>query len=46
MDADDEEPGSAGPPHPSVFYGLWPRFLADEDAGGPHDAKQAPSMAE
>ena len=46
MDADEEDPGFAGFPHPSVFYGLWPRFSVHEDAGEPHDAEQAPSMAD
>ena len=32
MDA-DEDPGGAWSIHPAVaFYGLWPRFPADEDA--------------
>lgn len=30
MDADDEDPDSAAPVLRSVFYGLWPRFTADE----------------
>lgn len=34
MDADDEDPVSAGPAHPSVFYGFWPRFAVDADADG------------
>lgn len=39
MDADDD-PGGAWPIHPAVaFYGLWPRFAADEDAeDAPHPA--------
>ncbi len=38
MDADDEDPDSAGPAHP-VFYGFWPRFTVDEDGDEATDAE-------
>ncbi|HVH13051.1 MAG TPA: hypothetical protein VM759_08370 [Longimicrobium sp.] len=31
--ADDPDPG--GPVHPSVFYGLWPRFTVEDDGDEP-----------
>jgi hypothetical protein len=43
-DADDPDPG--GSVHPSVFYGLWPRFPVDEDAGDPADAVPAVEIAD
>jgi hypothetical protein len=46
MDADDEDPDSAGPVHPSVFYGVWPRFTADDDAGELEHAEPARSTAD
>ncbi|HLM68106.1 MAG TPA: hypothetical protein VK358_11290 [Longimicrobium sp.] len=46
MDSDDEDPDSAGPVHPSVFYGLWPRFTADDRAAEPGDAEPARSTAD
>jgi hypothetical protein len=37
MEAEESDPGGAG--HPTVFYGLWPRFSAkDQDADGAEDA--------
>jgi hypothetical protein len=34
MDAvDDPDPDPGEPIERSFFYGLWPRFTADEDAG-------------
>ncbi len=44
MDGDDEDPDSAGPVHPSVFYGFWPRFAVDEDAGGIEDEEPGPGI--
>jgi hypothetical protein len=38
--ADDPDPGGAV--HPTVFYGLWPRFQAEEDAGEVHATEPAP----
>jgi hypothetical protein len=38
MDA-DEDPG--GPIHPTMFYGLWPRFPAEEDSDDPAEAEPA-----
>jgi hypothetical protein len=43
-DVDDPDPG--GPVHPSVFYGLWPRFSVGEDVGDPEDAVQAVEIAD
>jgi hypothetical protein len=45
MDGDDEDPDSAGPAHP-VFYGFWPRFTVDEDAGEVEHAEPGPSTAD
>jgi hypothetical protein len=46
MDGDDEDPDSAGPVHPSVFYGLWPRFVADHEAADSEDAEPASGRAD
>ncbi|HYW13490.1 MAG TPA: hypothetical protein VE871_16130 [Longimicrobium sp.] len=45
MDADDEDPDSARPAHP-VFYGFWPRFTVDDDAGEATDAGPAPGTGD
>lgn len=39
--ADDPDPG--GSHHPTVFYGLWPRFSVDDAAGESVEAEPAPS---
>lgn len=43
MDADDD-PG--GPVLPTVFYGLWPRFAAEEDAEESADAELISSVGD
>lgn len=47
MDADgqDPDPDSAGPAHPSVFYGFWPRFAVDADGDGDEAADAGPDPA-
>ena len=46
MDGDDEDPDCAGLGHPSVFYGFWPRFTADDDAGGFQEMELVPGIAD
>ena len=31
MDAEDPDPDPGGAVHRSLFYGLWPRFTAEEE---------------
>ena len=45
MDA-DEDPGGWSIDPAVAFYGLWPRFDADEDAGGLADVQPVLSTAE
>jgi hypothetical protein len=44
-EVDDPDPDPGEPLQRSFFYGLWPRFMADEDAGEPVDAEPVPGIA-